>query len=181
MLAFILFQSLECVKQVLSYFLVNDPDMMEPIKPMKKVPNAWEISEKPAGILLSALSCQDPLEDDMAESKEELPLIRNKSEALECPALKESHAQLASFPSTQDSLLKVVIAFPSMIHLPNFPDFLNVLKALTRPVTTRGPSGGSSLQDEVDQEVAVMLEALPANIERLGCENALADFIAEWR
>ena len=147
---------------------------MQPIKPMK-------MPEMPPVIPPSGLDL-DPLEeDDMAESKEELPSIRNKSEALECPALKESHAQLASFPSTQDSLLKVVIAFPSMIHLPNFPDFLNVLKALTRPVTTRGPSGGSSLQDEVDQEVAVMLEALPANIERLGCENALADFIAEWR
>ena len=97
------------------------------------------------------------------------------------PALKELHARLASFPLTQSSLLTAVMSCPSMITLKNFQDFVSVLEALTRPVTTRGPSGGSSLQEEVDQEVAVMLEALPGNIERLGCEKALADFIAEWR
>lgn len=161
-----------CLSQVLSYLLANDPDLVESIEPM--VPEMPEMPEMPA-------ATQDPLEGDMAESKEKLPPIRNPLEALEChPALKELHAQLASFPLTQDKMLKAVLACPSMITLEIFAEFLRVLQALTRPVTTRGPSGGS-LQDEVDQEVAVMLEALPANIERLGCEKALADFIAEWR
>lgn len=97
------------------------------------------------------------------------------------PALKELHTRLESFPLTRSSLLKAVMSFQSMTHLEIFREFVSVLEALTRPVTTRGPRGGSSLQDEVDQEVATMLDDLPGNIERLGCEKALADFIAEWR
>ena len=115
------------------------------------------------------------------EYLEEGQVSKDSLEALEWhPALKELHAQLVSFPLTQSILLRVVNAYPSMTKLPIFNDFVSVLEALTRPVTTRG-APSASMRDEVDQEVAETLEVLPSNIDRIGFENALEAFIAEWR
>ncbi|CAE7306752.1 SRFR1 [Symbiodinium natans] len=115
------------------------------------------------------------------QTQQDAPISQDPLEALEHPALKELHAQLAAFPLTLSSLVKALTVAPSMIDAPNFLAFVSVLQEVTRPVTTRGPSSMSSVQDEVDQEVAAMLEALPSNIENSGSESALSDFIAEWR
>lgn len=118
------------------------------------------------------------------QSRERPTLAASSAEASPPAALQTArnvildlHKQLVSLPKTQKRLLKLA-AVPLNAPPALIDEFSRVLKALGQPVTTRG---GPSTNDEVDGEVVATLDALLANIESMGCENALDHFIDEWK
>ena len=91
--------------------------------------------------------------------------------------------KMSSRPKTQQALRRVAQSFNSNIFKePVFDDFIQVLEALGRPVTTRGAASGDA--DDVDKEVASTLEDLLENIQNVdskGAAKALKLFIDEWK